>query len=341
MTNEQSTSLSALRPAAPAPGAVVTMGFGNSASFELLQRGANMLAKSTLVPQSFQGNVGNCAIALNMALRMGADPIMVTQNLYIVYGRPAWSAKFLVATVNSCGRFSALRYQFRGDERSDDWACRAWALERETGERLDGPWISIGLAKAEGWYGKKDSKWKSMPEQMLRYRAAGWWTNVYAPEVAMGLRTEDEERDVFDTTRQADGSYSVTLSAEQTKGSQVAVEVNARTGAITVDPETGEILPDKDPAPRTRRTRQAAAPAPEGDGKDDLPWAEAKQEPQGSQQFLVISRYLPTASNVEAVNETLDLLRDLGPEDLTEAERAELVRLAAVRVRELTPGGEA
>ena len=36
-------------------------------------------------------------IAQNMARRMGADLLMVMQNLYVVHGRPGWSAQFLIA----------------------------------------------------------------------------------------------------------------------------------------------------------------------------------------------------------------------------------------------------
>src|SRR5690606_14454818 len=108
---------------------------------------------------------------------------------YIVYGKPSWSSKFLIATVNSCGRFSALRFEFFGEANTDSWGCRAWAIEKSTNEKLVGMDITIGLSKLEGWYSKQGSKWKTIPQKMLMYRAAGWWCDLYAPEVAMGLRT--------------------------------------------------------------------------------------------------------------------------------------------------------
>ena len=89
--------------------------------FELAQRKANIYAKSTLVPKDYQGNVGNVMIAENMARRMGADTLMVMQNLYIVHGRPSWSSAFLIATFNSCGRFEAILDRFTGERGKD---CR-------------------------------------------------------------------------------------------------------------------------------------------------------------------------------------------------------------------------
>src|SRR5690606_11539912 len=129
----------------------VSLSFNTAEGFALMQRAAKLLSASSLVPKEYQGNLANCVIALNMDNRLGADPLMVMQNLYIVHGRPAWSAQFLISTFNTCGRFSALRYEWVGEPGKDDWGCRAWAIEKATGERLVGSTVTIGLAKKEGW----------------------------------------------------------------------------------------------------------------------------------------------------------------------------------------------
>ena len=174
------TTLDNLRGAPPAiPDAKA--GFDTAAGFDLIQRTAKLFAASDIVPKQFLGNLANCVIAVDMALRMGANPLMVMQNLYVVYNRPAWSAQFLIATMNQSGRFSAIRYEFQGKEGTDDWGCRAVATELATNEKLTGPLITIGLAKKEKWYTKDGSKWQTMPELMLRYRAASWFVRAYAP----------------------------------------------------------------------------------------------------------------------------------------------------------------
>lgn len=213
-SNTVSTSLANLRqPVADAPAANAVMGFNSHQGFELMQRGAKLLAASTLVPTTYQGNLPNCVIALNMASRLGADPLLVMQNLYVVHGRPAWSAQFLIATFNQCGRFSAIRYKWSGTQGSDDWSCQAYATEKETGETIVGPVISIALAKKEGWYAKSGSKWQSIPQLMLMYRAAAWLVRTHAPELSMGLRTADEEGDIIDAERAGDGTYTVDTEA--------------------------------------------------------------------------------------------------------------------------------
>ncbi len=230
------TSMTALRaPAAQeSAGHVVTMGFNSNQGFELMQRGAKLLAASTLVPTTYQGNIPNCVIALNMASRLGADPLLVMQNLYVVHGRPAWSAQFLIATFNQCGRFSAIRYKWSGTEGKDDWSCQAYAQEKDTGEVITGPTISIALSKKEGWYAKAGSKWQTIPQLMLMYRAAAWLVRTHAPELSMGLQTSEEMHDVFDASKGENGQFAVDLDAmravnEQLPGSKTAPE------AITIE----------------------------------------------------------------------------------------------------------
>lgn len=169
--------------------------------FEVMQRMANMYTASTIVPDTYKGNVGNCVIALDMAMRMNANPLMVMQNLYIVYGNPSFSSKFLIATINASGRFSPLRYEFKGEEGAPGYGCRCVAYEasdKEHKEPLHGDWITMGMADKEGWTKKNGSKWQSMPSQMLRYRAAAFWQRVYCPEISMGLITKEEADDIQD-----------------------------------------------------------------------------------------------------------------------------------------------
>lgn len=161
--------------------------------FELAQRTATVLSKSDLVPQQFKNNLPNCIIAINMASRIGADPLMVMQNMYIVHGKPSWSSTFLIAAINSCGKFKApLRFETNGE--CEQKQCIAWTIDL-TGERLESPAITIQMAKDEGWLNKAGSKWKTMPELMLRYRAAAFFSRLYCPEITMGMHTVEEIQD--------------------------------------------------------------------------------------------------------------------------------------------------
>jgi len=184
----------------------IAPGFATKDAWELAQRQAKALMTSSMVPKHFQGNIGDCIIALDMAYRMGASPLMVMQNLYVVHGSPGWSSKFLIASFNQCGRFSSIRYEWNADKTS----CRAWTTEKSTGERIDGPAITMAMAKAEGWSTKNGSKWQTMPELMLMYRAAAFLIRTYAPEISMGLQTVEEVIDIAPQTSTVPQSLRLT-----------------------------------------------------------------------------------------------------------------------------------
>jgi len=158
-------------------------------------REASALAKSSLVPEAYRGNPANVLIAMEMAQRIGASVMAVMQNLHVIHGKPSFSSSFLIATVNACGRFSPLRFRFEGDEGSEDYGCRAIAADLKTGEECIGPKITNRMVDAEGWRKKSGSKWLTMPELMFTYRAAAFWTRIFAPEVSLGMHTDDEVLD--------------------------------------------------------------------------------------------------------------------------------------------------
>lgn len=190
--------------------------FRSADNFREAWKMANALAQSQLIPQQFQGRTEDTLIAIEMSQRIGASPFQVLQNLYIVHGKPAWSSQFLIACLNSCGRFSPLHFKMTGEKGKDTYGCIAWATERNTGvtyyaDSVDGtsgillesPEVTIAMAKKEGWYSKNGSKWQSMPELMLRYRTATLFARLYAPEITMGMRTEDEVIDVAPVVTEA------------------------------------------------------------------------------------------------------------------------------------------
>jgi len=162
-------------------------------AFDNAQRIAKSLASSTLVPQQFQGQQGyaNCLVALEIAGRMNLSPLQVMQNLHIIHGRPSWSSQFIIALINGCGRFEPLQYRVTG--KGDDLACQCVAKQISTGADLEGPTVSMAMAKAEGWATKSGSKWRTMPDLMIRYRAAAMWGRLYIPDLLVGISHSQEE----------------------------------------------------------------------------------------------------------------------------------------------------
>src|SRR6185312_1141825 len=158
--------------------------------FEHAQRVAKMLSSSNLIPGAYRGNIQNTMIALEMANRIGASPLMVMQNLYIVHGKPSWSSSFIIASLNACKRFSPIRFEVSGE--GDHYGYKAWAYDLSSNDKLEGPKVTMEMVKSEGWLTKAGSKWKTMPELMFRYRAAAFFGRLYAPDILMGMQSAEE-----------------------------------------------------------------------------------------------------------------------------------------------------
>lgn len=174
--------------------------YSNKDTFAAACQMAKSLMASTLVPEAYRANLPNCLIALEMATRIKASPLQVMQSLDLIHGRPSWRSTFIIASINTCGRFSPLRFRMAGKIGSMERSCMATAVERDTGELLEGVEITMAMAKAEGWLNKNGSKWQTMPELMLRYRAAAFFGRLYAPEMLLGMQTVEETQDVIDIT---------------------------------------------------------------------------------------------------------------------------------------------
>ncbi len=277
--------------------------FSSMVSFTATKAMAEILIGSKLVPDAYRQNLGDCMIALGIASRMGADPIMVMQNLYVVHGQPAWSGQFVIACINQSGHFQEpLRFVEVGTKGKDDWGYYAETTGK-AGNLIKGPTIDIALAKGEGWIPTKDpktgklrrspqgkilgnTKWLSMPEMMLRYRAGSWFGRTECPEVLMGFRSRDDVNDM---------------------------------NVLTIDPDTGEVLDPSEGRPETKFVDIAAVvevPKVTITDVPDKPTNKAKlgpapqQQPKGEKQPQGDKQTQPEMTQAEGDRNTL--LQDQG-----------------------------
>lgn len=290
--NQGQSNANALQPAKS--NTPVAFNFFDPVQFETMQRISTLFANSELVPDMYkitetnpkEKATANCMIAIDISQRIGASPLMVMQNLVIIYGKPSWSAKFLISTVNTCGRFETLQFRFTDKgmlgmvdyvEYTKTWEtsangkrypkniatnkqfdgkkimdieCVAFTTKKGSDKVLESSPITIRMAIQEGWYLKNGSKWQTMPKQMLIYRAASFWTNAYAPEISMGMKTVEEVQDIHAVE---DADYvDVTDKVEEEKaanankttiGANLGASDGSNTSQSVVDRETGEIKP--------------------------------------------------------------------------------------------------
>lgn len=189
--------------------------WSDTKSMNAAMKVANLLAKSQLLPEQYIGHPENCLIAIDIANRMRVSPLLVAQNLYIVKGKPGWSGSFAISAINNCGRFSPLDFVYT---ENGGGGCYAQATRLSDGKLLKGTEITLEMAQKEGWSTKNGSKWLTMSEQMLAYRAGSFFARAYCPEVLLGVQTIDEIQDVNGYVDEDKSVVTIELNKENNNG---------------------------------------------------------------------------------------------------------------------------
>ena len=169
--------------------------WNNTKMFNLAYKLAGFLGQSDLVPQNYQGKVANCLIAIDIANRMGISPMAVMQNSQIVRGKFSWTGSACKSMIDGCGKFKHTRYVMVGEKGTDSWGYYLEA-EDKNGNIVKGVEVTIGMAKAEGWY-SQNPKWRNLSEIMLKYRCAAFFMRTECAGLAMGFLTAEENEDII------------------------------------------------------------------------------------------------------------------------------------------------
>jgi hypothetical protein len=189
----------------------------DTGKFQQMFKAASLFAQSQLIPVQYQNKPANCFVALQMAVRLGVDPMMFMQNTYVVHSKPAMEAKLKIALINKNGPFNdPIQWVFEGE--GDNRKCTAFGI-LESGTKCEAT-VTMKMVKAEGWI--KNPKWVNMPDLMFRYRSAAFLGNLYCPDVLMGMQSVDEVTDVGEETVPfEDASVTAQAMIEDQAGSQV------------------------------------------------------------------------------------------------------------------------
>lgn len=170
--------------------------YSSTKAFNELFKIGSVMSKTQLVPDNYRNKPEDCTIAIDIANRNGMSPLSVMQNLYVVKGKPQWSGQACIAMLRASKEFEHVKPVMVGERNTDDWGCYFKAIDKSDGEVVTGTLVTIKMAKEEGWYSKPGSKWQTMPEQMLQYRAAAFFARIYMPNALMGYRVEGEVEDI-------------------------------------------------------------------------------------------------------------------------------------------------
>lgn len=156
---------------------------------------AEKLSKSSIIPKEFQGKPENILLCMGMSEKMGLDLITVVNNLQMVMGHQEWKGSFIPVLIEKTGKYTDLEFNFVGKETDDTFGCYLEATRTRDGKRIKGTTITIAMAKQEGWY-SRNSKWKTMPQQLLIYRASTFFARAYCAAALNGISTEGETSDI-------------------------------------------------------------------------------------------------------------------------------------------------
>lgn len=153
---------------------------------------SQIMAKSDIIPTHYRNKPENVFVAIQTAYRMDLDPMLVMQNTFVISGKLGMNSTFAISLANSSGLFDGgIRYKIVGE--GGTLQVTAYAALKSNGEEISYT-ISMKEAIAENW--TKNPKYKTLPELMLRYRAATLLIRTHVPEVINGMHMVDELQDV-------------------------------------------------------------------------------------------------------------------------------------------------
>ena len=232
-------------------GNLATINSSNSSldMFEMMDKAykfAGIMAKSDIIPVHYRDKPENVFIAVQTAYRMNLDPMLVMQNTFTISGKLGMNSTFAISLANSSGLFiGGIRYKVKTlDENIEGEVAfyegnvkkqkkvyflniqvTAYTNLKSNGEEIS---YTIGMkeAIAEGWTTKAGNKYQSLPELMLRYRAATLLIRTHAPEVMNGMHVVEEIEDF-------------TLSRDMTPKAQT---LSARLDKFLEEPEALESI---------------------------------------------------------------------------------------------------
>ena len=166
------------------------------AAFEQAMKISKFLSQSTFIPQGFQNKPSDCLVALQMSGTLGMSVFETMKGMYVVHGKPAFTSQFAIAIANMKGPFkSGISYKSQG--KGPDLEVTAYATHKKSGEQVSAT-FNMRQAVAAGW-AAKNKNYQILPEQMLSYKAAMMLIRKICPEILMGMSTDDEVIDTYET----------------------------------------------------------------------------------------------------------------------------------------------
>lgn len=172
----------------------------DSAKFEHCYRIAEAMSRASLLPKHLRGatkeeTAANCFLVVNQAMAWRLNAFLIAPETYEVGGKLGFQGKLVASVINTrAGIKNNLAFTFSGEKSTDSYTVEVSGtfVNEDEPRTLT---VSVGQAKTS------NSMWTKDPEQKLCYTGAIRWARRYAPEVVLGVSTEEDLEAMRDEAR--------------------------------------------------------------------------------------------------------------------------------------------
>ncbi len=149
---------------------------------------AEIMAKSSMVPKSYQGRAPDILVAVQMGAEVGLQPMQSLQYIAVINGKPSIYGDALMALVQSTPKFENITEYF--DEQLQAAVCK---IKRRNESEHTVCYSIEDAKKALLW--NKSGPWQQYPKRMLQMRARGFALRDKFADVLGGLISSEEAQD--------------------------------------------------------------------------------------------------------------------------------------------------
>lgn len=152
---------------------------------------AEMLATSSMVPQTYRGKPGDILVAVQMGAELGLSPMQALQNIASINGRPSVWGDAALGLAQRHPLYAGHREWLEGEGENRTGYCAI--TRRGSPEHVQR--FSMRDAKKAGLLGKQ-GPWQQYTDRMLVLRARGFALRDKFADALRGLITTEEAMDM-------------------------------------------------------------------------------------------------------------------------------------------------
>jgi hypothetical protein len=155
---------------------------------------AELMAKSSIVPEAFRGKPGDILVAIQLGAEIGVSPVQALANIAVINGRPCMWGDLILGLVRGSGKLDWIR------EKDDGETATCTVQRRDEPEPVSRT-VSNRDAEAAGLL-RKPGPWQQYRARMRQMRARSWaLRDVFADVLkGIGVREEVEDYETVATT---------------------------------------------------------------------------------------------------------------------------------------------